>query len=64
MSDRAALATAIVIAKQPLPGRVKTRLSPELTPAQAADVAAAALRDTLDAVARTPRAGAPARLRR
>jgi glycosyltransferase A (GT-A) superfamily protein (DUF2064 family) len=42
--------TLLVVAKQPLPGRVKTRLCPPLTPQQAADVAAAALADTLDAV--------------
>ena len=44
----------LVIAKAPLPGRVKTRLSPPCSPAQAAALAEAALRDTLDAVARTP----------
>lgn len=43
--------TLIVLAKQPLPGRVKTRLTPTLTPEQAADIAAASLTDTLDAVA-------------
>jgi hypothetical protein len=46
--------TCIVLAKRPRPGRVKTRLTPELTPTEAADVAAAALRDTLAAVERTP----------
>ena len=40
----------LVLAKAPVPGRVKTRLCPPLTPAEAADVAAAALADTLDAV--------------
>jgi rSAM/selenodomain-associated transferase 1 len=40
----------LVLAKQPLAGRVKTRLCPPLTPAGAAEVAAAALEDTLDAV--------------
>ena len=40
-----------VIAKAPVPGRVKTRLCPPCTPQQASDVAAAALADTLDAVA-------------
>lgn len=39
-----------VIAKEPRPGFVKTRLCPPCTPEQAADVAAAALLDTLDAV--------------
>jgi len=41
----------IVLAKSPSPGRVKTRLCPPYTPAQAAVVAAAALEDTLAAVA-------------
>ncbi len=45
-----------VIAKAPVPGRVKTRLCPPCTPAQAAALAAAALRDTLDAVRATPAA--------
>jgi len=39
-----------VIAKAPVPGQVKTRLSPPCTPEQAAQVAAAALADTLSAV--------------
>ncbi len=43
----------IVIAKEPLPGRAKTRLCPPCTPDRAAGLAAAALTDTLDAVART-----------
>lgn len=43
---------AIVLAKAPVAGRVKTRLCPPLTPADAASVAEAALADTLDAVAR------------
>jgi hypothetical protein len=46
----------VVIAKQPLPGRAKTRLTPPLHPDQAAALAGAALRDTLDVVARTPAA--------
>lgn len=40
----------IVIAKAPLPGAAKTRLSPPCTPAEAAALAEAALLDTLDAV--------------
>ncbi|WP_462187439.1 MULTISPECIES: TIGR04282 family arsenosugar biosynthesis glycosyltransferase [unclassified Frankia] len=38
------------MAKEPVPGRVKTRLTPPLRPDQAAAVAAAALADTLAAV--------------
>ncbi len=45
-----------VIAKEPLPGRVKTRLCPPFTPAQAAELAEASLRDTLQAVRDTPAA--------
>lgn len=43
-------AQVLVLAKQPVPGRVKTRLCPPLTPAGAAAVATAALEDTLAAV--------------
>ena len=43
-------AALLVIAKDPQPGRCKTRLCPPLRPAQAATLAAAALRDTLDVV--------------
>ncbi len=39
----------IVVAKEPVPGRVKTRLCPPCTPTQAATLAEAALADTLDA---------------
>jgi uncharacterized protein len=39
----------IVVAKEPVPGRVKTRLCPPCTPDEAAALAAAALADTLDA---------------
>lgn len=41
----------IVLAKAPLPGRAKTRLTPPCTPGQAAALAEAALLDTLDAAA-------------
>ena len=44
----------IVLAKEPVPGRAKTRLSPPCTPAQAAGLAAAALADTLAAVLGAP----------
>jgi glycosyltransferase A (GT-A) superfamily protein (DUF2064 family) len=40
----------MVIAKEPVPGLVKTRLTPAYTPAEAAELAAAALADTLAAV--------------
>ncbi|MEU9588421.1 DUF2064 domain-containing protein [Streptomyces sp. NPDC048193] len=46
--------TLLVIAKEPRPGRVKTRLTPPFTPAEAAGLAEAALADTLHAVAATP----------
>ncbi|MGW0750580.1 TIGR04282 family arsenosugar biosynthesis glycosyltransferase [Streptomyces sp. NPDC002587] len=48
--------TVLVIAKEPAPGRVKTRLTPPFTPRQAAALAAAALADTLSAVAAVPAA--------
>jgi rSAM/selenodomain-associated transferase 1 len=44
------IGTHIVIAKRPVPGRVKTRLTPPLTPREAAALAAAALTDTIAAV--------------
>ena len=47
-------ATIIVIAKSPVPGRVKTRLCPPCTPEEAAHLAAASLDDTLSAVTDTP----------
>ncbi|WP_217236662.1 DUF2064 domain-containing protein [Streptomyces sp. AC555_RSS877] len=48
------MTTLLVIAKEPRPGRVKTRLTPPFTPREAAALAEASLADTLDAVARTP----------
>lgn len=41
----------LVLAKAPVPGRVKTRLCPPCTPEEASDLAEAALADTLEAVA-------------
>jgi hypothetical protein len=46
--------TLLVIAKQPLPGRVKTRLVPPCTHEQAAALAEAALADTLHTVLAVP----------
>ncbi|MBQ1089705.1 DUF2064 domain-containing protein [Streptomyces sp. B93] len=48
------MSTLLVIAKEPRPGRVKTRLTPPFTPREAAGLAEAALVDTLHAVAATP----------
>ncbi|MFD8506980.1 DUF2064 domain-containing protein [Streptomyces sp. NPDC059687] len=47
-------ATLLVIAKEPVPGRVKTRLTPPYTPMEAAAIAEAALADTLHTVLKTP----------
>ncbi|MFF7361626.1 DUF2064 domain-containing protein [Streptomyces sp. NPDC008125] len=47
------MTTLLVIAKEPRPGRVKTRLTPPFTPEEAAGLAEAALADTLLAVAAT-----------
>ncbi|MGA6206114.1 TIGR04282 family arsenosugar biosynthesis glycosyltransferase [Nocardia testacea] len=44
----------LVMAKAPVAGYAKTRLTPPLTPVQAARLAAAALLDTLDAVSACP----------
>jgi glycosyltransferase A (GT-A) superfamily protein (DUF2064 family) len=46
--------TLLVIAKAPVPGRVKTRLCPPCTPEQAAGLAEAALVDTLETLSRLP----------
>lgn len=48
------MSSLLVIAKEPVPGRVKTRLTPPYTSEEAARLAAAALADTLEAVAATP----------
>jgi rSAM/selenodomain-associated transferase 1 len=52
--ERAERVHLLVLAKAPVAGRVKTRLCPPFTPAEAAQLAEAALRDTLAAVAQTP----------
>ena len=49
MPGDALAAQVMVIAKEPVPGRVKTRLTPPYTPRQAAELAEAALADTLAA---------------
>ncbi|WP_231591038.1 TIGR04282 family arsenosugar biosynthesis glycosyltransferase [Saccharothrix sp. ST-888] len=46
--------TLLVVAKEPLPGRVKTRLTPPCTPEQAAALAEAALADTLRTLSTVP----------
>lgn len=48
------MTTLIVIAKECVPGRVKTRLHPPLSLRQAAELAEASLEDTLEAVATLP----------
>ncbi|MBC7443198.1 MAG: DUF2064 domain-containing protein [Ramlibacter sp.] len=48
------MTTIVVIAKECLPGRVKTRLHPPLSLAQAPELAAASLDDTLAALATLP----------
>ena len=50
----ASATTLLVIAKQPIPGRVKTRLVPPCTHEQAAALAEAALADTLHTVLTVP----------
>ena len=45
----------IIFAKQPLPGRVKTRLTPFLTPAEAVDIYRCMLFDTLNKVQKLER---------
>lgn len=44
----------LVIAKEPVPGRVKTRLTPPFSPVEAAELATAALEDTLRTVLTLP----------
>jgi glycosyltransferase A (GT-A) superfamily protein (DUF2064 family) len=44
----------ILLAKQPVPGQVKTRLCPPFTAVQAAAIAAAAIADTVNSLSATP----------
>ncbi len=48
------IATVAVIAKQPLPGRVKTRLIGACSPTEAAELASCAVQDTLAALSSFP----------
>ncbi|ALG06451.1 TIGR04282 family arsenosugar biosynthesis glycosyltransferase [Kibdelosporangium phytohabitans] len=48
------MTSLLVMAKAPVAGLAKTRLCPPATPVEAADIAAAALLDTLDAVLAVP----------
>lgn len=43
-----------IFAKQPVPGRVKTRLCPSLSPQQAAELYRTCLQETVDAMAEAP----------
>lgn len=52
MSARAAAATLVVFAKDPEPGRVKTRMTPAITPSMAASFYREMLADVLDESAR------------
>lgn len=53
-ADQVAPAALLVVAKAPEPGRAKTRLAPTIGELAAADIAAASLLDTLDALGRVP----------
>ncbi|WP_051192056.1 TIGR04282 family arsenosugar biosynthesis glycosyltransferase [Microbacterium luticocti] len=54
VTERGGMTTVIVMAKACEPGRVKTRLTPPYTPAEAARIAAASLADTLAFVQALP----------
>ena len=53
-TERPVTRVVVVLAKAPVAGRAKTRLSPPATPQGAAGIAAAALLDTLEAAAGVP----------
>lgn len=53
-ADEAVRRVVLVLAKAPVAGRAKTRLTPPATPQGAARIAAAALLDTLEAAAAVP----------
>jgi uncharacterized protein len=53
-SGQVLAAQVVIIAKEPRPGRVKTRLTPPYPPVQAAALAEAALADTLATVGEAP----------
>jgi uncharacterized protein len=53
MTATTAAFCVLLVAKAPVPGLAKTRLTPPATPRQAAEIAAAALLDTLEAVLAT-----------
>ncbi|GLZ55426.1 hypothetical protein Acsp07_50430 [Actinomycetospora sp. NBRC 106378] len=53
-ADEAVRRVVLVLAKAPVAGRAKTRLTPPATPRGAARIAAAALLDTLEAAAAVP----------
>ncbi|MCU1413306.1 MAG: glycosyltransferase [Microbacteriaceae bacterium] len=48
------MTTLVLIAKETIPGKVKTRLHPPLSLEQAAELAAASIADTLDAIRSLP----------
>ncbi|WP_159774485.1 TIGR04282 family arsenosugar biosynthesis glycosyltransferase [Streptomyces sp. HM190] len=54
MTAVTAAPTVLIIAKEPVPGRVKTRLTPPYTPHEASALAEAALADTLRTALRVP----------
>ena len=48
------MTTLVLIAKEPIPGRVKTRLHPTLSFSEAAELAAASIDDTIEAMRDVP----------